>query len=438
MEHVYQHYLVDRNKRGQTQWYFPSICLSIVLAVLLTACGIQSSGSTTIQGANGTPVTKLSGAFSTIHMIDASTGWAEVMNLNTSSISFTVVRTTDGGSHWQTVLQCSPYQGVGKGAGFATCPGDFRTATVATVVETQQSFLTIYHTANGGQTWQRSTLSAGNLETPPTFVDAQHGWALVTDDYPGYDPGSSYIGKEIALMRTVDGGQSWQKIGSSAATSQLPVTSDDAYGTAPFTASTRMEFTSPTDGWLVGTSYRQDNSSFSWLYATHDGGTHWSKVAIPFPAQSDALWTPQFFNAHNGLLPVSTSGPAPTYTAGTMLYATHDGGATWAGTSIPFDVTYASYTDMTHAWVFTGSLQQHTFAITGDGWRHWTKRDLSTSFADIYGFDFVSPTLGWAIADNVSFHMPEPGGGLRTGDTIALLKTTDGGRTWQEVAKSVV
>ncbi len=414
------------------------IFLPIALVLLLTACGKQSGGSTTIQGANGSPVTSLHGAFSTIHMIDASVGWAEVMNLSSPSISFTVVRTTDGGSHWQAVLQCSPYQGVGKGAGFATCPGDFRSATVATVLETQQSTLNIYHTADGGQTWQRSTLNAGYIETPPTFVDAQHGWALVTDDFPGYDPGSSYIGKEIALMRTVDGGQNWQKIGSSAATSQLPVTSDDAYGIAPFTASTRMEFTSPTDGWLVGTSYRKDNSSFSWLYVTHDGGTHWSKVAIPFPAQSDALWTPQFFSAHDGLLPVSTSGPAPTYIAETMLYATHDGGATWTETFVPFDVTYASYTDMTHAWLSTGSLKQQTFIATSDAWRHWTKGNISTSFANTGNFDFVSPTLGWAIADNVQFHRPEPGGGLSPGDTVVLLKTTDGGHTWQEVAKSVV
>ena len=418
--------------------YFPSFCLPIVFVLLLTACGKQASDSTTIQGTNGAPIAKLKGAFSMIDMMNASTGWAELMNLSASSISFTVVRTTDGGSHWQTVLQCSPYQGVGKGAGFATCPGDFRSATVATVVETQQSTLNIYHTADGGHTWQRSSLSAGYLETPPVFVDAQHGWVLVTDIYPGYDPGSTYIGKEIALMRTVDGGHSWQKIGSSSATSQLPVTSDDAYGTAPFTASTRMEFTSPTDGWLVGTTYRKDNSSFSWLYVTHDGGTNWSKVSIPFPAQSDALWTPQFFNAQDGLLPVSTSGPAPTYTAGTMLYATHDGGATWTGTSIPFDVTYASYMDMTHAWLATGSLKQQTFTVTSDGWHRWTKGSFSTHFAHIYSFDFVSPTLGWAIADNVQFRRPEPGGGLSPGDTVALLKTMDGGHTWQEVARSVV
>src|SRR5579872_5110518 len=102
--------------------YFPSFCLPIVFVLLLTACGKQASDTTTIQGTNGAPVASLKGALNMVHMLNADIGWAEVMNLYAPSISFTVVRTTDGGSHWQTVLQCSPYQGVGKGAGFATCP----------------------------------------------------------------------------------------------------------------------------------------------------------------------------------------------------------------------------------------------------------------------------------------------------------------------------
>lgn len=373
-----------------------------------------------------------------VHMITASVGWAETMNFSPTTIYFTVLRTTDGGIHWQAILKCSPYQGVGKGAGFATCPADFRSTTVATVLETQQSNLTIYHTADGGQTWQDSKLNAGYIETLPVFVDALHGWALVTDNFPGYDPGSAYIGKEIALLRTVDGGKSWQKIGSSAAKSQLPTTSSDAYGSPPFEAATRMQFISATTGWLAGTTYRKDNATFSWLYVTHDGGTSWHQVSISLPVSADVLQAPQFFNAQDGLLPVSTSGLAPAYTPQTMVYVTHDGGATWLGTFVPFDVTFADYLDTAHAWAYTGSLNRYTFATTSDGWQHWTKGTLHMSFANIYGFDFLSPSLGWAIANNVKEHLPEPGGGLRSGDIVALLKTTDGGKTWQEIAHSVV
>jgi photosystem II stability/assembly factor-like uncharacterized protein len=75
---------------------------------------------------------------------------------------------------------------------------------------------------------------------------------------------------------------------------------------------------------------------------------------------------------------------------------------------------------------------------TSDGWNHWTTVPLQTSFAHLSGFDFVSPALGWVLADNRTRFLPEPGGGLQKGDVIALLQTTDGGKTWQEIAHSVV
>lgn len=51
---------------------------------------------------------------------------------------------------------------------------------------------------------------------------------------------------------------------------------------------------------------------------------------------------------------------------------------------------------------------------------------------------FISLVVGWALADNRTTFLPEPGGGIRKGDVIALLQTTDGGRTWQEIAHSTV
>ena len=55
-----------------------------------------------------------------------------------------------------------------------------------------------------------------------------------------------------------------------------------------------------------------------------------------------------------------------------------------------------------------------------------------------YDFDFVSPALGWALVDNRTVFLPNPGGGIRKGDVIALVQTTDGERTWQEIAHPVV
>ncbi|HEY6409093.1 MAG TPA: hypothetical protein VIY29_16650, partial [Ktedonobacteraceae bacterium] len=80
----------------------------------------------------------------------------------------------------------------------------------------------------------------------------------------------------------------------------------------------------------------------------------------------------------------------------------------------------------------------NTFYTTSDGWRHWQKKHMNTTYKRIYGFDFVSPTIGWAIADNRQTFFPEPGGGLRKGDIIYVLKTTDGGVHWQAIARSTL
>ena len=165
------------------------------------------------------------------------------------------------------MLKCLPTQDMGKG--FEGCSTDFHSASVATVVQpeynskTQTSRIRIFHTSDGGQTWQSSVIDARDLETPAVFVDALHGWVFSTDHFPGPDPGSAYIGGQIALYRTSDGGKSWQRIASGPSTSQIATTSDDAYGIPPFAASAHMQFVTPSTGWLIGSALHMDLSNYS-------------------------------------------------------------------------------------------------------------------------------------------------------------------------------
>lgn len=441
------HAVTNGRNSGQRQMIPISMMLIMIVALfVLSSCGSNgnggSTGSSETQASNQPATNILTGDLTDLHMIDATVGWAVSWDIAGAG-AYHILRTVDGGVHWKVMLQCSSSQSLGRGF-VQGCVSDFHSATVATVLApeynsaTRESQSRIFHTSDGGQTWRSSVVKARYLETPAVFTDALHGWFLATDHFPGYDPGSDYIGKDIALFRTSDGGNTWQRIASAPATSQLPGTSDDAYGVVPFAASARMQFVTATTGWLAGTSYQNVSTSFCWLYVTHDAGSTWHQVAIPFPAQGLLLWPPRFFTGQEGLLPVLTSGPAPQYARGTMFYTTHDGGQTWTGTAVPFDVTNGGFLDMNNAWAPAATVDEKALYTTSDGWQHWNKILMKTAFKRVFGFSFVSPGLGWALADNRTTFAPEPGGGIRKGDMIAVLKTTDGGQTWREIAYSKV
>ncbi len=181
----------------------------LILSLLtLSSCGLQNrtgSQSSTLVTPGSQPATStLTGDLTGLHMINATVGWAVSWDIAGTGNSYHILRTTDAGVHWKIVLQCTSTQGAGKGF-IVGCVTDFHSASVATVLApefdsaTQESQSRIFHTSDGGQTWQSSVVKARYIETPAVFVDALHGWFLATDHFPGYDPGSAYIGKEIAL-----------------------------------------------------------------------------------------------------------------------------------------------------------------------------------------------------------------------------------------------
>ncbi|HEY0753271.1 MAG TPA: hypothetical protein VGD98_04865 [Ktedonobacteraceae bacterium] len=409
-----------------------------VLLVLLAGCGFQQRsqmGSTQFPTQTERPAA-LSGMLTQVHMLDAQQGWVVSWQLAGDG-SYHILHTTDGGWHWQDVLTCRSTVDQGKGF-IKPCSTNFYSATVATITQpeydqsTRASHVRIFHTADAGQHWQSAELKATDLQTPATFIDALHGWAFVTEKFPGGDPGSTYIGQEIAVYRTIDGGQSWQRAAHGPATSQLPGTSDDGYGLAPLVASAQMAFFSPTTGWLMGRTYGK-NSQQAWLYLTHDGGMSWQRSSLVFSSAEDASWAPVFFNGQDGVLLGSVFGPAPQYSQTGKLYVTHDGGQTWSGRAVPLMISNGASIDLQQAWTISDNQQLY---ITHDGWQHWSTIHVQPAFKNITSFNFISPTVGWALANSREHFAPEPGGGATKGDVITLLKTTDGGQTWQETAFS--
>ena len=112
-----------------------------------------------------------------IHMFDATTGWAE-------GSDGTVLRTTDGGIHWQDVTpQQMPHTMVWNGY------NQYISATMAWISVTvnkdnssnyrPSTTSLVFHTTDGGQTWQETTLNTGGYQVDVIrFVNAQDGWLL--------------------------------------------------------------------------------------------------------------------------------------------------------------------------------------------------------------------------------------------------------------------
>lgn len=341
-----------------------------------------------------------------IHMVSASRGWANADGL--------VFQTSDGGANWADVT-----------------PADLRTSerssevafldeATAWLLSSSQGQIDIRRTVNAGKSWQQIAsfpiapwYSGTLLARSPTFVDRQHGWFEVTLEQAGPSPLQG-----IVVYRTSDGGTHWDEVsvsegfGTHSTRNALPV----GCGAANIT------FVNQFDGWSGGNC----TTAIS-LYRTHDGGQSWVEQALPFPAELTGGASPEsqgmfhsvtFSSPRDGALIVQPKGYSLW-----LLYATHDGGATWAHLPLPAGIISPRSVALSgsQGWL-AGQGQLFT---TWDGGRHWAPVRTDLGQASIFNVQFVDATTGWAVATGYCvFSQCWPAGGS------ALLKTTDGGRTW--------
>src|SRR5215831_12268006 len=113
-----------------------------------------------------------------IRMLDQFHGWA--LNVNA------ILKTSDGGEHWNCVTPSNFTNKIGEAA-----KGTFFVDNVhAWVVLTPQlnNLITILRTSDGGQHWQESTINISFPEVidQPHFINVKEGWLeVVTNGGPG-------------------------------------------------------------------------------------------------------------------------------------------------------------------------------------------------------------------------------------------------------------
>jgi photosystem II stability/assembly factor-like uncharacterized protein len=341
-----------------------------------------------------TVVLKNVGSISSLHMFDATTGWALTDK--------DVLRTTDGGIHWQDV---TPPHASLNAANIAVL--DASTAWIA-MPQLGSSTIQVFHTLNAGQTWQETTVKVNGFTDGAqiTFINPTDGWMLV-----GLGAGAG--SEAVAVYRTTDGGATWANVSSTnppnnTTPNSLPLGGDK----------NGLSFLTPSTGWATGT----EPSNTPWFYMTHDGGQTWLRQPLQLPPnQSSAEFSitpPTFFNASDGILPVNGFSVGSQPVQGSDIYITHDGGTTWNSTSLlPINASSADFLDVNHGWVTDGSV----LYMTSDGGQHWTKIfSVTSNMPKFQQLNFTSSWLGLAIAYTNS-------------GAMVLLKTEDGGQTWTQV-----
>lgn len=194
------------------------------------------------------------------------------------------------------------------------------------------------------------------------FVNEQNGWIL----------GST--SKESSILRSIDGGKSWQ---------QRYRSSEGLFN---------IKFANANVGWVVG-----GNGN---ILRSNDGGASWTRQR----SGVNVLLT--------GLAVLDMKTTWATGASGTLLY-TNDGGDTWNRRDVNTQVGISdvSFLDSEHGW----AVGYGTILSTTDGGRTWDVKS-SREWKPLSSVFFANQNLGWITVGPV------------------ILKTTDGGKTWAETS----
>ncbi|MDQ6949131.1 MAG: hypothetical protein M3256_23450, partial [Actinomycetota bacterium] len=306
-----------------------------------------------------------------------------------------IYHSDDGGRTWQDV---SPYPEVKTFNGARAVAGwEFLDSDHAWIAGIGGGVL---NTTDGGKSWPQSAVFLGtagvvqNLHL--SFVTPSTGFASVEMSHQSGAP------TDNGIFETTDGGASWTLVNPAA----------------PFDIAGAITFTSPTTGWAVG--------SVNGLYRTADAGRSWTAQQPGGPTDGRATYSvPRLFG------PDGVVEARPTDATGTtIVYVTHDGGRSWARAPLPRDLDVSPYgsgivpfeaVSATH-WLLAAG--QKLF-VTDDAGASWSERHVSVKVSNL---SFIDASTGWAwTTTNECTHTPP------CPRDSAMVATFDGGQTWTPI-----
>ena len=293
----------------------------------------------------------------------------------------------------------------------------------------------IFHTADGGATWQPQLSTMSGEVVGVDALDASTAWAI-SDDTSGWNAGAN-----VSIQHTTDGGATWtvQSVPGNSALSTVDfrdasngwaaggVWGDLDYPLGAMFASTNggttwkqeklpkgapaitgLQFVSATEGWAVGLAYdySTDEAGTGWVLHTTDGGASWSRVDALDDAQATTV---HFSDAQHGWLGGQNG-----------VYATSDGGVTWQRVAAGYGVEAIAAADPAHVWAFGDGFLVSTIDAGGD-----TAAPVTLDEHGDYGWQRKAVTLDFTAND------------IGGGNVASTQSSLDGG-PWLTGATAIV
>ncbi len=231
--------------------------------------------------------------------LDHTQGWVSWWDLDGTDEP-KVIRTQDGGEHWQTVSRRQLQHVIffDENHGYGTDDTKF------------------VRTSDGGHTWTEFEIPHLRFVHEMVFLTPDIGWIASTD------------GKDFLVFRTTNGGRDWEESRTTSPGDNADVID--------------MSFVDRDRGWLItrplGNTY---------LFSTVDGGKNWVRdTNSAFQGKSKSLEMVRFLSKERGLIFVNEG-------KGTNLMYTIDGGAHWARQQLPRSI---SARFISHCQIFEGDL----------------------------------------------------------------------------------
>lgn len=276
----------------------------------------------------------------------------------------------------------------------------------------------IWHTSDGGTSWQRQLSNTTERLDGVAFCDSSHGFA---------------VGWNGTILATTDGGTHWLAQSSAGLPLWRVVCVDPKHAWALGPAEAGATLAQTSDGGAVwhehlirGTPLGLYDGGLAFADATH--GWLVSGNAIRFTSDGGATWTVQY-RAHPGSLlkAVACSNQSHVWAVGThgpysfpLVLATTNGGASWVSQHVGppgeevgsgLGLVAVTCADSEYAWAVG---LDNLVAETTNGGRSWQLGSIADGYA----------LSGLAIACADSHHV------LMTTSDQPVMVTTNGGRAW--------